>query len=402
MQQATTTNNSPASATTSRPPTAIRLRSISKQFDAQGDAALRDIDLDIYDKELLVLLGPSGCGKSTTLNILAGLEEPTKGELLFGDQVMNTVPAEERDVSMVFQSIALYPHMDVQSNIIFPLKVRKVPLDVINERVTTITRMLGIDRYLKRKLHQLSGGERQRVAIAKALVKRPHLFLLDEPFSSLDADMRRQLRSELVRIHRQLETTMLFVTHDQEEAMSVADRIAVMRSGQVMQVGTPLEVYYAPANVWISQFVGTHPINLFALALDPNSPRVYLGSRRDTPIPMDPDLYTRLAKTGRSDFVVGIRPEFVSLTPAATMPGHLGWHGEIFTRQVLGTSILYDVRSDSDHVRSVSGSEVQLERGSAVDIEFAWQHAFFFDRQTEQRIEVSSDGAGGRAWDTSE
>jgi multiple sugar transport system ATP-binding protein len=394
MQQVAVTPHQ--SATTPRSLTSIRLRGISKQYDGQGEAALRDLNLDIYDKELLVLLGPSGCGKSTTLNILAGLEEPTRGELLFGDQVMNTVPAEERDVSMVFQSIALYPHMDVQQNIIFPLTVRKVPRDVITERVTTITRMLGIDRHLKRKLHQLSGGERQRVAIAKALVKRPQLFLLDEPFSSLDADMRRQLRSELVRIHRQLETTMLFVTHDQEEAMSVADRIAVMRRGELMQVGTPLEVYYAPANVWISQFVGTHPINLFALALDPSAPQAYLAGRRGAPIPMDPGLHARLVKTGGHDLVVGIRPEFVTLTPAAAAPAHVGWRGEVFTRQVLGTSVLYEVRSESDHIRSVSGSEHLLERGSSVVIDFAWQHAFFFDRQTEQRIQVSSSGAGGR------
>src|SRR6266852_5247023 len=277
MQQVADTNQQ--SATAARPAASIRLKSISKQYDSHGEAALRNFNLEIHDKELLVLLGPSGCGKSTTLNILAGLEEPTSGELFFGDQLMNNVPAEERDVSMVFQSIALYPHMDVQNNITFPLRVRRVPRDVIVDRVTTITRMLGIDRYLKRKLHQLSGGERQRVAIAKALVKRPHLFLLDEPFSSLDADMRRQLRSELVRIHRQLETTMLFVTHDQEEAMSIAERIAVMRAGELMQLGTPLEVYYAPANVWISQFVGTHPINLFALTLDASTPQLYLAGR---------------------------------------------------------------------------------------------------------------------------
>ncbi len=369
---------------------AIRLRSIAKQYDKGGDAALRNITLEIRDRELLVLLGPSGCGKSTTLNILAGLEEPTGGELYFGDQVMNRVPAEERDVSMVFQSIALYPHMNVQDNITFPLRARKVPPDVITERVTTITRMLGIDRHLKRKLHQLSGGERQRVAIAKALVKRPRLFLLDEPFSSLDADMRRQLRSELVRIHRELETTMLFVTHDQEEAMSVADRIAVMRRGELMQVGTPLEIYYAPANAWISQFVGTHPINLFRVTLDPSAPQVFVASQRSAPVPMDPALHARLrSESGGQDVVVGIRPEFVTLMPTS-MSRAGGWRGEIFTRQVLGTAILYDVESGDEHVRSVTSSQDQLERGSSVGIDFAWEHAFFFDGQTEQRIQLQA------------
>jgi ABC-type sugar transport system ATPase subunit len=247
--------------------------------------------------------------------------------------------------------------------------------------------MLGIDRHLKRKLHQLSGGERQRVAIAKALVKRPRLFLLDEPFSSLDADMRRQLRSELVRIHRQLETTMLFVTHDQEEAMSVADRIAVMRRGELMQVGTPLEVYYAPANAWVSQFVGTHPINVFQMALDPSAPRVYLAGRRSAPTPMDPTLHGALLQATGGELIVGIRPEFVTLSPVAT-PGDDGWQGEIFTRQVLGTSILYDVRSEDEHVRAVTSSQDQLQRGTSVALNFSWQHAFFFDRRTEQRIQL--------------
>jgi ABC-type sugar transport system ATPase subunit len=161
-----------------------------------------------------------------------------------------------------------------------------------------------------------------------------------------------------------------------------------MRSGELIQLGTPLEVYYAPANAWISQFVGTHPINLFNLNLDPSAPRVYLAGRQATPIPMEPDLHARLAKTGSRDVVVGIRPEFVTLTPISVAPAQAGWQGEIFTRQVLGTSILYDVRSDNDHVRAVTGSQDQLERGTSVAIDFAWQHAFFFDRQTEQRIQV--------------
>src|SRR5947207_12600462 len=250
---------------------AIRLRNIGKQFTNQSqDAALRDINLDIHDKELLVLLGPSGCGKTTTLNILAGLEEPSGGEIFFGDQLMNDVPAEERDISMVFQSIALYPHLNVEENIAFALRLRKVPKEEIQRRMDETVPMLGMEPYLKRKLHQLSGGERQRVAIAKALVKRPRLFLLDEPFSSLDADMRRQLRAELVRIHHALETTMVFVTHDQEEAMSVADRIVVMRRGELTQVGTPLDIYMRPANVWTSRFVGTHPINMFEVTIDPS------------------------------------------------------------------------------------------------------------------------------------
>jgi multiple sugar transport system ATP-binding protein len=366
----------------------IRLRQITKQFGNQAtEAAMRGITLDIFEKELLVLLGPSGCGKSTTLNILAGLEEPSSGELYFGDTLMNRVPAEERDVSMVFQSIALYPHMDVLDNITFTLKLRKVPKDVIKERVATISRMLGMERYLQRKLDELSGGERQRVAIAKALVKRPQLFLLDEPFSSLDADMRRQLRSELVRIHHDLETTMLFVTHDQEEAMSVADRIAVMRSGELVQVGTPLDIYNAPVNLWTSRFVGTHPINVLEIALDPNRPQVRWEGASQVVLPMDAELHARLRSLAPSGAVIaGIRPEYVELTPGDRASGAL--RGEVFTRQVLWTSILYDVRTDNGHTTSVTSTQDRLNLGTSVGVTFPWERAFFFDKKTEQRIAV--------------
>jgi multiple sugar transport system ATP-binding protein len=368
---------------------AIRLRKIGKRFGGStGPAALNELDLDIHDKELLVLLGPSGCGKTTTLNILAGLEEPTSGELWFGDELRNGVPAEERDVSMVFQSIALYPHLNVEENIIFALKLRKVPREEIARRVNDVVPMLGMQPYLTRKLHQLSGGERQRVAIAKALVKRPRLFLLDEPFSSLDADMRRQLRTELVRIHRSLETTMVFVTHDQEEAMSVADRIVVMDHGNLIQVGTPLDVYYRPVNVWTSRFVGTHPINLFDIEIAADRPQVNPVDRPDVPMPMDADRHARLraaAPDGR--VMVGIRPEFVKLQPVNGVNG-TAWKGEVFTRQVLGTSILYDVRSVDSHITAVSDAEDQLSVGSNVGVEMLWSRAFFFDKQTERRLEV--------------
>jgi multiple sugar transport system ATP-binding protein len=368
---------------------AIRMRNIGKRFGGAKDQAqaLRDLDLDIHNKELLVLLGPSGCGKTTTLNILAGLEEPTSGDLMFGEQRMNGVPAEERDIAMVFQSIALYPHMNVGDNITFALKLRKVPSDEIKRRTDEVTAMLGIQPYLRRKLHQLSGGERQRVAIAKALVKRPRLFLLDEPFSSLDADMRRQLRSELVRIHRSLETTMVFVTHDQEEAMSVADRIVVMRSGQVIQVGSPLDVYNRPTSIWTSQFVGTHPINIFEATLDTEQPRLRLVKRPSVFLSLPQALHASLrAAAPGGKVVVGARPEFVRLSPAGASSG--ANRGEIYTRQVLGTSILYDVTFDGDHVTSVTGTDTQYNVGDAVDVEFDWARIFFFDPDSERRLEV--------------
>src|SRR5215218_34132 len=243
----------------------IRFVGVDKRFDAFQ--AVRNLDLEINDGELLVLLGPSGCGKTTTLNVLAGLEQPSGGQLLFGDQVMNPVPPEERDIAMVFQSIALYPHLNVRENIGFALKSQRVDRATIKQRVAEVAKTLDIDAFLERRINQLSGGQRQRVAIAKALVRRPRLFLLDEPFSSLDASLRRQMRTELVRIHREVETTMVFVTHDQEEAMAIADRIGVMRSGELIQLGPPLDVYRTPRNLWVAQFIGAHPVNVIDASL---------------------------------------------------------------------------------------------------------------------------------------
>jgi ABC-type sugar transport system ATPase subunit len=229
----------------------IRLQGVQKKFSNEA-IAVKNLDFEIKDRELLVLLGPSGCGKSTTLNMLAGLELPTSGRIFFGNRDVTRVPPEERDISMVFQSIVLYPYLNVQDNILFALRLRKVPQDVQKQRLAEMASLLGIERYLRRAIHELSGGERQRVAIAKALVKRPKLFLLDEPFSSLDAEMRRELRGELVRIRRGLDTTMLFVTHDQEEALSIADRIAVMNQGELVQIAQPLEIYDSPATMWVA------------------------------------------------------------------------------------------------------------------------------------------------------
>jgi len=353
----------------------IELRGVEKQFGSEA-IALRKLSLTIRNKELLVLVGPSGCGKTTTLNILAGLERPTAGEVYFGGRLMNDVPPEERDIGIVFQSIALYPHMNVLENIVFALKLRKTPEEVIRERVSSITSMLGIQQYLKRNLHELSGGERQRVAIAKALVKRPQLFLLDEPFSNLDADMRRQMRAELVRIHRQLETTMVFVTHDQEEAMSVADRIAVMNKGELVQLGAPLDVYYRPANVWVSRFIGTHPINLVDISLDSAAAQGQLFGPSGPIVRVEPFTYERICKaTSERRLIVGIRPEFLSLSRIGEVDGW-GLRGEVFTRQVLGDSILYELRAGENQLLCLSSSVgEQFAPGDAVNIEFNWPRA---------------------------
>jgi ABC-type sugar transport system ATPase subunit len=350
---------------------AIRFDHVGKRFEQFE--AVRDLNLEIRDGELLVLLGPSGCGKTTTLNMLAGLEQPTSGTLYFGSQPMNNVPPEERDIAMVFQSIALYPHLNVRENIGFALKTRGATRDEINARIEDVVHILDISHLLDRRIHQLSGGQRQRVAIAKALVRRPRLFLLDEPFSSLDAALRRQMRSELARIHREVETTMVFVTHDQEEAMAIADRIAVMNAGRIEHLGTPLEVYNHPRNLWVAQFIGSHPINVIDARRDGSAASLLgeTGWRKSLPESFP----------AQGDFRIGVRPEHLALSA-----GGQGGDGtlvvEVYTRQILGTDILYELKAGEHILRAVTPTSQVYDVGQPVAIGFSWGDAFLFDKET--------------------
>lgn len=378
------TATAPTPATTAARPappgSAIHFAGVSKQFD--GVFAVRDLDLEIRDGELLVLLGSSGCGKTTTLNMLAGLEKPTGGQLFFGDRLMNDVPPEERDIAMVFQSIALYPHLNVRENIGFALKTHRQPRDLIRQRTEDVARILDISGLLDRRIHQLSGGQRQRVAIAKALVRRPHLFLLDEPFSSLDAALRRQMRSELVRIHREVETTMVFVTHDQEEAMAIADRIAVMSHGRLVQLGPPLDLYQAPRNLWVAQFIGAHPINVLPWTPADGEARL----RGGWTVPLPPKVHASVTSAAPADGVlVGIRPEHFAVAPVASA-GPASRLGEIYTRQILGTDILYEISVDGEILRAVTPTSQVFSPGDAVAVGFTWDDALAFDKATEECI----------------
>ncbi|MFT4041182.1 MAG: ABC transporter ATP-binding protein [Thermomicrobiales bacterium] len=362
---------SPAAGTTRQSAGAIRFDHVGKRFESFE--AVRDLNLEIRDSELLVLLGPSGCGKTTTLNMLAGLEQPTSGTLYFGDRAMNNVPPEERDIAMVFQSIALYPHLNVRDNIGFALKTRGSSKEEVRGRIDDVVHILDIAQLLDRRIHQLSGGQRQRVAIAKALVRRPRLFLLDEPFSSLDAALRRQMRSELARIHREVETTMVFVTHDQEEAMAIADRIAVMNKGQIEHLGTPLEVYNHPRSLWVAQFIGSHPINVMEADRNGDSATLLGVVNWRKPLP------TQFPASGQ--FLAGVRPEHLTLSanddPA---PGTL--RAEIYTRQILGTDILYELKAGDQILRAVTPTSQVYEVGQNVTVGFDWNDAFLFDKET--------------------
>jgi multiple sugar transport system ATP-binding protein len=239
----------------------LRLEHIYKKF---GDTiAVNDVNFDIYDREFLVLVGPSGCGKSTTLRLVAGLEELSQGNIYIGDRLVNDVPPKDRDIAMVFQSYALYPHMSVYDNLAFGLKLRRTPKREIDERVRRAAETLGIGQLLNRKPRQLSGGQRQRVALGRAIVREPQVFLMDEPLSNLDAKLRVQTRAELIKLHQRLQTTVIYVTHDQTEAMTMGTRIAVMRDGVVQQLASPTELYEKPTNVFVAGFIGSPAMNFF-------------------------------------------------------------------------------------------------------------------------------------------
>src|SRR5438477_5042302 len=238
----------------------VMMKELNKKYDEVH--AVKDVNLQVRDKEFVVLVGPSGCGKTTTLRMVAGLEEITSGELLIDGQRMNEREPKDRDVAMVFQNYALYPHMTVFENMAFPLKMRKVPKPQIKTQVEEAAKLLGIDRHLKRKPKELSGGERQRVAVGRAIVRKPKVFLFDEPLSNLDAALRTQMRAELKRIQRRLGATMLYVTHDQVEAMTMGDRIALLNKGLLEQFGTPAEIYERPATAFVARFLGSPAMNL--------------------------------------------------------------------------------------------------------------------------------------------
>jgi multiple sugar transport system ATP-binding protein len=360
----------------------IRLDHVHKQFGQER--AVQDLTLDIIDKELLVLLGPSGCGKTTTMNMLAGLEEPTSGEIYFGDRRVTTVPAEERDVAMVFQTFALYPHLNVRDNIAFSLKMRGGKRETTAQRVREMAELLHIEGLMNRKVTQLSGGQRQRVAIAKALVRQPYLFLLDEPFSSVDAILRREFRTELVRIHREVKTTMVFVTHDQEEAMSIADRIAVMRSGELMQIGPPLSLYEDPVNLWVAQFIGAQPINIVDCRLDGrDTPAAILNGA--AAVQLSERFYDAIrGATEANEIILGIRPEFVSISREAKTDPAV--RAQVYTRQVLGNQILYDFNIDGQHLRAVTSTREQFDVDEYAFLDFSWNDVFVFNRDTEARL----------------
>ena len=289
----------------------VLLDGVTKRFG--NVIAVNDIDLEVKDREFVVLVGPSGCGKTTTLRMIAGLEEITKGTISIGDTVVNDIPPKDRDIAMVFQNYALYPHMDVYNNMAFGLKLRKFPKSEIDRRVKEAARMLGIENLIDRKPKQLSGGQRQRVAVGRAIVREPKVFLMDEPLSNLDAKLRVQMRAELSKLHQSLQATIIYVTHDQIEAMTMGDRIVVMRDGFIQQVASPLVIYNHPSNVFVGGFIGSPPMNFMNMILTREDGRYYVETiegRVKLEIPPERvEYFDNLDAYVEKEVIFGIRPE---------------------------------------------------------------------------------------------
>jgi multiple sugar transport system ATP-binding protein len=296
----------------------LRLENVTKIFEGNV-CALADFSLDVADGELTVVVGPSGCGKTTTLRIIAGLECPTVGNIYIGDTLVNDVAPRDRDVAMVFQNYALYPHMTVAQNMAFALKFRRLPRAEIKERVEQTAKLLGIDKLLDRKPNTLSGGQRQRVALARTIVRSPSAFLFDEPLSNLDAQLRTSMRAELKNLHRRLRTTTVYVTHDQAEALTLGDTVAVMSNGSLHQAAAPMEIYQKPADRFVAAFIGSPPMNFFAgqLQFVDHSAHFTIGAESIT---LPQRLNNALADYNSREMVLGIRPEHFSPSPA---PGRL-------------------------------------------------------------------------------
>jgi multiple sugar transport system ATP-binding protein len=341
------------------------------------------MNLKIEDKELVVLLGPSGCGKTTTMRMIAGLEVPTSGNIYIGDVLVNDLPPKDRDVAMVFQSYALYPHMTVFDNIAFPLKLRKVPKDKLRERVRNTAELLQISHLLDRKPKQLSGGEMQRVALGRAIVREPKVFLMDEPLSNLDAKLRVYMRAELKALQRRIGITTIYVTHDQVEAMTMADRVALMNKGLLNQIAHPIEIYHKPTNRFVAGFVGSPPTNFVDCSLVEKNGKAYLDAGT---FQLDiTDLASIVKeKATSSEVTIGIRPEDISASKTPRQDDIM--QGKVYVIEPLGAEIIIDTMVGETMVRAVAPPDFKVDMGDDIYLFVNKQKMHIFDRKTEVAI----------------
>jgi len=357
----------------------VTLEHLTKKY-AEDAVAVDDLDLAISDGEFLVLVGPSGCGKTTALRCVAGLEEITSGRVKIGDRVVNRVPSKDRNIAMVFQSYALYPHMSVYDNLAFGLKLLKTPKAEIKERVHEAAKILDLERFLDRKPKALSGGQRQRVALGRAIVRHPAAFLMDEPLSNLDAKLRVQTRAEILRLQQRLGVTTIYVTHDQVEAMTMGDRIAVMSNGVLQQVGTPPQLYDRPVNVFVAAFIGSPAMN-FVTASSQN------GSHMLGTVPLElAGRYGRALEERRGkNVIVGFRPEDLELN-GATGSGAVRIPARVDVVEYLGHEELLHLESGGKEIIALVPSDKRVQVGDAVEFAIDAEKLHLFDPETEERV----------------
>ncbi len=368
----------------------VRLVGVWKRFG--GVVAVKDMSLEVRDGEFVILLGPSGCGKTTTLRMISGLEEPSQGKIFIGDKLVADpeagvfVPPKDRDIAMVFQSYALYPHMTVFDNIAFPLKLRKVPKQEIEERVREVAELLGLTELLKRKPRELSGGQRQRVALGRAIVRKPQVFLMDEPLSNLDAKLRVKMRAELKKLQRQLGVTTIYVTHDQVEAMTMGDRVAIINYGELQQVGTPDEVYNKPANIFVGGFIGSPPMNFLSVSVTEDG-WLDFGEFKLKLLPDQVALLGELGYLGK-EVVFGIRPEDVydAVFAQVKVPGENMVRAKVEIVENLGSERIVHLKVGGLSFLGSFHSDSKVSEGQEVDVVFDMKKIHLFDKKTEKAI----------------
>ena len=367
----------------------VEEKKVNLQVTDKGVVAVQEFNLEIADKEFIVLVGPSGCGKSTTLRMVAGLEEISEGELYIGDRLVNEVAPKDRDIAMVFQNYALYPHMTVYDNLAFALKLRHLPKAEIDKKVKEAAEILDITQYLSRKPKALSGGQRQRVAIGRAIVRDPQVMLMDEPLSNLDAKLRNQMRAEIIRLRERINTTFIYVTHDQTEAMTLGDRIVIMKDGFIQQIGTPQEVFHHPYNLFVVGFIGSPQMNMFegkllkengAYSVELDGHKVELSAEKQAALAAN--------NVEAQEIILGLRPEHITLDES-------GVSGKINVHELMGSSVHLHVNAAGKDVviivntMDMTGAEVMaLSAGKEVKFSFGGNNCHVFDKETGINLEA--------------
>ncbi len=363
----------------------IRFSNVAKSFDNGKVTVIPDLSLEIADKEFVVLVGPSGCGKSTTLRMIAGLEDISSGELYINDKLVNNIPPKDRDIAMVFQSYALYPHMTVYKNMAFALKLKKMPKKEIDEKVMWAAKILDIEQYLDRKPRALSGGQRQRVALGRAMVRNPEVFLLDEPLSNLDAKLRTEMRAQITTLHKKLQTTFVYVTHDQTEAMTMADRIVVMDKGEIRQFDTPQKLYNEPADMFVAGFIGSPQMNFIDAKIICEKGKI-LVKFSGYSFEVAKEKVRALKEYTDKNIVLGIRPEHIHSDFDGETAGKFPITVVVEIAEMMGneTNIYFDL-SGKRHIARIK-TDRKISAGESLKLYIDPEDAYFFDAQTTKAI----------------